>query len=246
MWKCLHDDPATSKLLKQIYGGVRPDISYPKVNIAPRTDSPPAAMPGGRVKQRSRVTRTGARFSKEVKVPKFRATKKAEAGKPAPIDSVVMRRKQEPKIKEEQAINRLKIEYYRPPYVKPVGEDEKLRLAEKFEYGGGKALPDEMTCPAIPIPSEEKWKKSEAKRISGVLRRRKKDKGFEYEDILENTTDDCAHATNMFDQVASEIEERQKFLLNARESGLRYENEGHIMAEISHKMVELAHLTPPA
>lgn len=31
MWKCLHDDPGTSKLLKQIYGGSRPEISYPKV-----------------------------------------------------------------------------------------------------------------------------------------------------------------------------------------------------------------------
>ena len=31
MWKCLHDDPGTSKLLKQIYGGNRPEISYPKV-----------------------------------------------------------------------------------------------------------------------------------------------------------------------------------------------------------------------
>lgn len=31
MWKSLHDDPITAKLLKQIYGGTRPDISYPKV-----------------------------------------------------------------------------------------------------------------------------------------------------------------------------------------------------------------------
>lgn len=31
MWKCLHDDPGTSKLLKQIYGASRPDIAYPKV-----------------------------------------------------------------------------------------------------------------------------------------------------------------------------------------------------------------------
>ena len=33
MWKCLHDDPGTSKLLKQIYGASRPDIAYPKVSF---------------------------------------------------------------------------------------------------------------------------------------------------------------------------------------------------------------------
>lgn len=36
MWKCLHDDPGTSKLLKQIYGASRPDIAYPKVRDVSR------------------------------------------------------------------------------------------------------------------------------------------------------------------------------------------------------------------
>lgn len=30
MWKSLHNDPETSKLLKQIYGRSRPSVSYPE------------------------------------------------------------------------------------------------------------------------------------------------------------------------------------------------------------------------
>lgn len=46
---------------------------------------------------------------------------------PAPIDSATMRRKSGAKIREEQAVNRERMDHYRPPYVKPVGEDEKSR-----------------------------------------------------------------------------------------------------------------------
>jgi len=47
------------------------------------------------------------------------------------------------------------------------------RLAEKFEFGGGKALPEEMTGPVMPIPSEARWKASEERRVAQVMRRRK-------------------------------------------------------------------------
>lgn len=245
MRKCLNDDPATAKLLKQIYGGTRPDISYPKVNTVPRANLPPAFLRGGRGEPRDGGALTDAKTSKEVKVPKFRGTRPEG---PAPIDSVMMRRKRGSKIKEEQAVDRIKMEHYRPPYVKPVGEGEKSRLAEKFEFGGGKALPNEMTCPSMPTPSKERWKKSEAQRVDGTLRRRKggPDKYFEFEEGVRKKENIRALATNMFDQVANEIEERQKFLFEARESGFPYEDEGRILGEISQRMTELTRLTPPA
>lgn len=42
-----------------------------------------------------------------------------------------------------------------------------------FEFGGGKALPVELTGPVRPIPSEERWKASEADRVARLIRRRK-------------------------------------------------------------------------
>ena len=45
-------------------------------------------------------------------------------------------------------------------------------------------------------------------------------------------------------KVANEIEERQRFLLQARESGIPREVDTRIMAEISQRMSELKRLTP--
>lgn len=82
------------------------------------------------------------------------------------------------------------------------------RLAEKFEFGGGKALPDEMTGPVMPIPSEARWKASEAKRVAAVVRRRKGLPDDNHDDFAEpggggggGEERGCAPATTMFDQV---------------------------------------------
>lgn len=76
-------------------------------------------------------------------------------------------------------------------------------MAEKFEFGGGKALPDEMTGPVMAIPSEARWKASEAKRIAAVVRRRKglpdNDDGFA--EPGGGGGGDCTPAATMFDQV---------------------------------------------
>ncbi|CAM9838306.1 unnamed protein product, partial [Hapterophycus canaliculatus] len=187
---------------------------------------------------------------KHVRVPKFRrVTKSAE--RPAPIDSVaVMRRKRAGRIQQEQAAARERIEHYRPPYIKEVGEGEKFRLAEKFEFGGGKALPEEMTGPVMPIPSEARWKAAEEKRIAGVIRRRNGLPDIDDGDLYSGEGGGPARggasaATTMFDQVANEIEERQNFLLEAKESGapLDRESEARIMGEISLRMGELKQLT---
>eukprot|EP00903_Cladosiphon_okamuranus_P006108 g6017.t1 len=186
------------------------------------------------------------RPEKQVRVPKFRGSRQEG---PAPIDSVVMRRKRIGQIQEEQAAVRERVEHYRPPFVKPVGESEKSRLAEKFEFGGGKALPEEMTGPVMPIPSEERWKAAEKRRVAGVMRRRKglpEDEEDERAASKDGRLGGAVPATNMFDQVANEIEERQQFLLEARESGVPCdsETEARIMGEISLRMGELRRLTP--
>lgn len=79
------------------------------------------------------------------------------------------------------------------------------RLAEKFEFGGGKALPPEMTGPVMPIPSEELWKNSEKKRIDAVIRRRR---GIPDMDLAaDDDSDGCGRGgrggkyATMFDQV---------------------------------------------
>lgn len=47
-------------------------------------------------------------------------------------------------------------------------------------------------------------------------------------------------------QVADEIEERQQFLVEARASGVPFEGEDRVMAEISQRMSELKRFTPPS
>lgn len=74
-------------------------------------------------------------------------------------------------------------------------------MAERFEFGGGKALPEEMTGPVMPIPSEARWKASEERRIAGVRRRRK---GLPEDGKSE--VGGAARATTMFDQVMAAID----------------------------------------
>lgn len=77
------------------------------------------------------------------------------------------------------------------------------RLAERFEFGGGKALPEEMTGPVMPIPSEARWKASEERRIAGALRRRKglPDMDDECGGAVGGDKGSALPATTMFDQV---------------------------------------------
>ncbi|CAM9874501.1 unnamed protein product [Pylaiella littoralis] len=253
MWRCLHDDPGTSKLLKQIYGG-RPEISYPKLRPAiPRSNLPPEFKDSRRSSSSSSSSGSpNGQRKNQVRVPKFRGV--TPEG-PALIDSVAMRRKRAGRIQEEQVAVRDRVEHYRPPYIKEVGESEKFRLAEKFEYGGGKALPEQIAGPVMPIPSEARWKASEKRRIAGAMRRRKtlpdgEDGGDDNSSSGGGSggSGGALPATNMFDQVANEIEERQQFLLRAREFGMPCdsESEARIMGEISLRMGELKRLTPPS
>lgn len=61
----------------------------------------------------------------------FRTHRGARPEGPAPIDSVAMRRKRAGRIQEEQAAVRDRVEHYRPPYIKVVGENEKSRYELK-------------------------------------------------------------------------------------------------------------------
>jgi hypothetical protein len=92
---------------------------------------------------------------------------------PAPIDYAAPRRRRSEDIQRELDRNAERTAAYRPPNIKAVATDaEKARLAEKFSYGGGKALPTELTAPVQPIPSEVLAKRKEADRIAKVMRRR--------------------------------------------------------------------------
>lgn len=90
----------------------------------------------------------------------------------------------------------------------PRNNNPKSRLAEKFEFGGGKALPEEMTGPVMPIPSEERWKAAEKRRISGVMRRRRglpEDDEDECAASMEGGRGGAVPATTMFDQVPAAL-----------------------------------------
>ena len=40
---------------------------------------------------------------------------------------------------------------YRPAHQRPIGDDEKKRMAEICTYKGGRALPEEMTNPVLDV-----------------------------------------------------------------------------------------------
>lgn len=96
---------------------------------------------------------------------------------------------------------------------------ELSRLAEKFEFGGGKALPEEMTGPIMPIPSEVRWKASEARRIAETMRRRKGlPDNFVEGGGGEGSGKYSSQATTMFDQVQKALSPfRVSFLRCAQE-----------------------------
>lgn len=101
---------------------------------------------------------------------------------------------------------------YRPPTNIINGELEKERLNSLHTYGGGRALPEELTMPKQSRPKD-----------TNIVKK-----------------DECeSRQKSLSDQIVNEIKERQEFQMTMEEMNAGEETRDKIMTEISVRMKEL-------
>ncbi|CAM9472234.1 unnamed protein product, partial [Phaeothamnion confervicola] len=167
VWRSFSDNTKASSLLKQLYG-TSVAIDYPKPSVRPREHTRRFSASGSSSNNHGISNKTRP----TVAAPRVGGPPRAKT--PAPIDALEARRRSKYAIAAEMEQTRTRVEGYRPPNIKAVAtDDEKERLAERFAYGGGKGLPDELTAPRQPIPSEERARQLEEQRVAAAWRRRR-------------------------------------------------------------------------
>ena len=196
-----------------------PNISYPKLKS--REDDLSMRCPWNRkLKEKTEI--------KVVKVPKVGQHKNVEtkAGSLLHVSSIP-RRKSEKSCKESVEEIYVKSRNYRPPNkVTNVSDvSEKERLSEINAYGGGKALPNELTMPKQSPPSE--------------IKRRLHPK-----DELDNDNKGQVDGgtSTMTEQIINEIEDRRKFQIEMEKIGKGDFTRDRTVKEISDRMTELMRL----
>lgn len=152
-WTAFDTSTEAGRLLKRLYGGVpSANITYPR----PLPKREKQFIPGG-----AKLTARDPRQTKPkvtVKAPR----RVAKAPEIHAID-VVQRRRTSSAIQRDLADRQMRNEAYRP--LRRCFTGEKERLQEKFQFGGGKGLPDEMLPGKGPIPSELRDAQKEQLRI---------------------------------------------------------------------------------
>ena len=223
-------------LLQTIYGQPRPAINYPK----PKTK---AFQPDGKFKSSGAAPIVATRRNVTVAVPRVGGaaassssrTRDDDRPRPAPVDCIA-RRKQVDRIKAEQDEFKIQQTFYRGPMVREMGEREKDRCAQIFGFKGGKALPDELTCPAGDAPFELAEKRRERERVEKVMERRNPAK---YAAMRQPTAPMLSEVEQLKEQIVSEINERRSYLEDMRSQHLTTQNDVKIRGEISQRIAEL-------
>ena len=124
---------------------------------------------------------------------------------------------------------------YRPPRVNGSSTDaEKARLQEIAQFGGGKALPDEMTLGKTTLPSERRAQLLEEARVEREWRKRR---GVAEEPMV--VQEPKSLQTQEIEQISREIEDRAAFLEEAKAMGLKGEPIKRVEFEISTRKHEL-------
>uniref|UniRef100_A0A7S4MSU8 Uncharacterized protein n=1 Tax=Odontella aurita TaxID=265563 RepID=A0A7S4MSU8_9STRA len=258
-WRVFQHDTEAGRLLSRLYGvqpGGKPQINYPKLKTRKSCSTERAhwKSPG-----QGEVDRKRAGFDRRraasVSVPKVGSA--VRRGETASAVTFIPRRKNEVACHEDLACIESVRHTFRPPNRSEYSTDrEKDRLNELFTYGGGVALPEELTLPEAPLPSEEKHRRVEARRVEKAKCRRqaRRNRGSkEDEDDLSDDSSlsnsreseamsDKGHNDRMFDQVLGEIEERRMFQFSMEEASSGALTRAQIADEISSRMKELVKL----
>jgi len=235
--------------LAKLYGGqYKPQIQYPtlkkKKKKGPMHSSGwhPTGKANNADPRRSHVDKSKAL---SVSVPKFQ--KKSQYTF-APVDFIPKRRAVE---ECRQFIDDVEMRQsaYRPPNVNAYSaESEKDRLSEVFTHKGGRALPNELTHPVGPAPSEVRQKMAEQRRIDEArsIRRARLNGGVDplAKEEVPVAVDERSHKDMMFDQIQGEIMDRRNHQEAMEAAGGGKDTRSKTAAEISSRLSKLSVLDP--
>jgi len=217
-------------LLTSLYGNPRPAISYPK----PKTKS---FAPTGRFSSSGTLPVPATKKNVTVAVPKpTGGSAPSERARPAPVD-LIARRKGAGAIKAEMDEIQMRQAHYRGPLMREIGDREKDRFAQICAFKGGKALPEELTCPAGEAPFELADRRRERDRVQQVMMRRNPAK---YAPAPAAPV--LSDAEQLKEQIASEINERRQYLEEMRSLKLKVADEATLRGEIAQRVAELQKL----
>lgn len=218
--KVFKHDTEAGRLLSRLYGVEldEPEIKYPKLKS--RGDDLSKRCPWNqKLKEKTEI--------KVVKVPKVGQHKNVEkkAGSLLHVSSIP-RRKTEASCKESVEEIYVKSRNYRPPNKVTNVSDvpEKERLSEINAYGGGNALPNELTMPKQNIPP------SETKRRQHLTNESDEDKNGKFDGDM------------LTEEIIKEIEDRRKFQIEMEKTGKGDLTRDRTVKEISDRMTELMRL----
>jgi len=233
-WQAFDTSTEAGRMLKKLYGGAagHPNIAYPKLTTKPAPTGPKPSFVGGGARVGARDPRDASRKKVSVAVPH----RKRPESQYRPID-FVRRKKTVGAIEEGMADMRMRNDAYRPPRTRVFStEDEKARLQEKCQYGGGKGLPREMTMPAGPCPSELRAELKEEQRVAKEWRKRR----GEPEPAPRAAPPPPDLRVELVDTISAEIDDRQRFLDSMAKLGQHNDNTRRIESEIATRKHELS------
>ena len=233
-WQAFDTSTEAGRMLKKLYGSSagHPNIAYPKLTTKPRKHMP-KFIPGGAKLDSSDARSNSHRREKASTVEPWR--KKYARPSYKPIDFVARKRNtaQIDEILEDMSMRNAA---YRPPRVNGSSTDaEKARLQEIAQFGGGKALPDEMTLGKTTLPSERRAQALEAARVEREWRKRR---GLA-EEPAAAVPEPKSLETQQIEQISREIEDRTAFLEEAKAMGLKGEPIKRVEMEITTRKHEL-------
>jgi hypothetical protein len=216
-WQSFRGSPELGGLLTALYGNPRATINYPK----PKQGSPFTPTTTFNSSGATRGFST-TRRNVAVAVPRVggggSGSGSGSSSSPtrlAPVDCIA-RRRQASRIQEELEQAKEQQRHYRAPVAhRAAGDSEKERLSQIFGYKGGKALPEELTCPAGDAPFEIMAKKRERERLAKVLERRNP-----FGASCPTAPAPLSELEQLKEQIASEINERRAFLQDMRALGV--------------------------
>ena len=223
-WKVFKGDTEASRLLSRLYGvQANKDcaIQYPKVKVGKQKLDDRTPWNQSDIK-----TKTSQRNL--VKVPKFGLQKQKKVEHINKVSSIP-RRKTYASCQQTLEQNSMLNLNYRPPVsLKQNVSNEKDRLCKLHEYGGGCALPDELTIPKQPIPEDRTRDKG-----------RKSQQSSKDDNLSTNTKD-----SNLAGVIVGEIKERRDFQIAMEDMGCGDQTRSKIVSEIECRMRELRVLDP--
>ncbi len=233
--------------MAKLYGGAyKPVIDYPKPKGARSKPLPGTWNPTNKANNVDpRIGRFNKAKALTVKTPKFRGSRGHGY---APVD-LVPRRRAQGDCRRDIEDAEMRNTAYRPPNMSAFStESEKDRLAEKFQYGGGAALPEEMTHHVSELPSDIRRRQAEADRVEKARsdRRKRLNGGVDPMAKIEvvETGGGQSAKDMLFDQVYGEIKERRAHQERMEAAGGGSKTRDFTAADISMRISKLSSIDP--